>query len=56
MALDEPKDGEVASQVNGVNVLIADEVKGYADNRTIDYVNEPYREGFTIDASEPAGC
>ncbi len=56
MALDEPETDEVAISVNGIDVLIADEVKGYADRSTIDYVDGPDREGFTIGVAGRAGC
>ena len=48
LALDESKENEVADQINGINLLIADEVKGYTSDNTIDYVNTPEGEGFVI--------
>jgi len=56
LALDEPNAKEVAILVNGVGVLISDEVKRFAQGSTIDYVSEPYREGFTIKIAGYRGC
>jgi Fe-S cluster assembly iron-binding protein IscA len=50
LALDEPEVTETASQINGISVLIADDVKAYADNATVDYGSSRYGEGFTIGA------
>jgi Fe-S cluster assembly iron-binding protein IscA len=52
LALDEPNENEDTIQVNGIDVLISDAVKPFADTNTIDYVNSPYGEGFII---APAG-
>jgi Fe-S cluster assembly iron-binding protein IscA len=52
LALDEPKEDEDTIQVNGIDVLISDAVKPFADANTIDYVNLPDGEGFII---APAG-
>ena len=52
LALDEPNENEETTQVNGIDVLIADAVKAFTDGNTIDYVNLPDGEGFTI---TPAG-
>jgi Fe-S cluster assembly iron-binding protein IscA len=52
LALDEPNENEDTTQVNGIDVLISDAVKAFADRNTIDYVNSPYGEGFII---APAG-
>ncbi len=55
MALDEPKENEQPIQVNGINVLVAEIAKHFVDNATVDYVREPYGEGFVITDSE-ASC
>ncbi len=55
MALDEPKADEKPVQVNGISVLIAEIAKPFVDNATVDYVKEPYGEGFVITESE-ASC
>jgi Fe-S cluster assembly iron-binding protein IscA len=52
LALDEPNDNEDTTQINGIDVLISDAVKAFADSNTIDYVNLPDGEGFVI---TPAG-
>ena len=52
LALDEPNENEETTQVNGIDVLIADAVKAFTDGNTIDYVNLPDGEGFII---APAG-
>jgi hypothetical protein len=56
LALDEPNANEVATLVNDIDVLISDEVKGYADRSKIDYISEPYQEGFTIGAATDTCC
>ena len=48
MALDEPLVDEKPVQVNDIGFLIADEAEPWVDEMTIDYVKDPYREGFTI--------
>ncbi len=53
LVLDEPQGNETAIPINGIDVLISDEVKAFVEGNTIDYVKEPYREGFTIGAG---GC
>jgi len=52
LALDEPNENENTIQINGIDVLISDAIKAFADRNTIDYVNLPDREGFTL---APAG-
>jgi Fe-S cluster assembly iron-binding protein IscA len=52
LALDEPNENEDIIQINGIEVLISDVVKAFADRNTIDYVNLPDGEGFII---TPAG-
>ena len=56
MALDEPKDGELATEVNGIDVLIADYIKPFLDGTTVDYVTTPHGEGFTINGGGTGGC
>ena len=51
MTLDEPQETDRREQINGVNVLISEFDKLYfddMDNMTIDYVKQPFREGFII--------
>jgi hypothetical protein len=47
LALDEPSGDEKPTQVNGLDFLIADEVKMFADRSSLDYMSSPY-EGFII--------
>lgn len=51
LALDEPKEGEPTIAVNGIDFLIEDSVRPFADEATVDYVKDTYGEGFTISAS-----
>ncbi len=48
MALDEPEKDEKPVQVDGVDMLVADYARYYADCATIDYVKNGYQEGFII--------
>jgi hypothetical protein len=34
--------------VNGIDVLIDEELKGYAERSTVDYITGPYGEGFKV--------
>ena len=56
LALDEPNENEDTTQVNGIDVLISDAVKAFADGNTIDYVNLPDGEGFVITPAGYANC
>jgi Fe-S cluster assembly iron-binding protein IscA len=56
LTLDEPKKDEIAIQINGIDVLIADNVKRFAEKNIIDYVTEPYQEGFSIRNEDNTGC
>jgi hypothetical protein len=56
LALDEPNEDENATQVDGIAVLISDDLKGFAERSRIDYINGPYREGFTIGLAGYKGC
>lgn len=48
MALDEPMENEQPIMVNGIEVLMEDEIKTYAEGSTLDYINTVYGEGFMI--------
>ncbi len=48
MTLDEPLTNEIATKVDGIDILISDEAKSLADTSTLDYEGGPYGEGFTI--------
>jgi Fe-S cluster assembly iron-binding protein IscA len=48
LALDEPKENEDIIQVNGIKLLISDEVKPIANLNKIDYISSAHGEGFII--------
>jgi Fe-S cluster assembly iron-binding protein IscA len=48
MTLDEPQTNEIATEVDGIDVLISDDARSLAETVTIDYESGPYGEGFTI--------
>lgn len=48
LALDEPNDNENSTQVNGIDVLIADQVRPFVEGNKIDYINSVQGEGFII--------
>ncbi len=43
-------------KINGVDVLIADDAKLWADRSVVDYVNDKYEEGFTIHNDYATDC
>jgi len=56
LALDEPGGNEVPVQINGLDVLIADNVKEFTAGNTVDYIKSAQGEGFTINKSGGSGC
>jgi Fe-S cluster assembly iron-binding protein IscA len=57
LALDEPKENEETIQVNGIDLLISDDVKPAASVNKIDYIKSPQGEGFFIaPKSGESGC
>ncbi len=56
MALDELKENEETTQVNGLDVLISDEAKPYSDGNMIDYIQSTDGEGFIIGKPGQTGC
>lgn len=56
LSLDEAKTDDIKTTANDVDVLISNEVKVLAEGNTIDYINEPYNEGFTILRAGCSGC
>jgi Fe-S cluster assembly iron-binding protein IscA len=56
LALDELKENEVTTQINGIDVLISDQVKPYSDGNKIDYVRSANGEGFVIDNPGQSDC
>ena len=49
LALDELKENEETTQVNGIDLLMSDEVKPFSDGNKIDYRQSANGEGFVID-------
>jgi len=43
-------------QVNGINILISDEVKPIASVKKVDYVKSSYGEGFVIAPKSGQPC
>ncbi len=56
MALDEPEANEATIPVNGLDVLMSDVVQDLAGQTVIDYIVEPYGEGFIIDDGRGRAC
>ena len=56
LALDELKDNEETTQVNGIDLLISDEAKPYSDGNTIDYIQSTDGQGFVIGKPGQTGC
>jgi Fe-S cluster assembly iron-binding protein IscA len=56
LVLDEPRENEASIPVNGIDVLIDEDIKAYADRTTIDYLKTPYGEGFAVDLAGGSGC
>jgi Fe-S cluster assembly iron-binding protein IscA len=55
LALDEPNEGEALTQVNGLDVLVAEEAQPFVDGSQVDFVTTPYGDRFIIRAHS-AGC
>ena len=56
LALDEPNENEKMTQINGIDLLISNEVKPFADRNKIDYLNSPGEEGFIISSADQTCC
>jgi Fe-S cluster assembly iron-binding protein IscA len=56
LALDEPKENENTIDVNGIDVLISEEVKPTASLNRIDYVQSREGEGFIIEPKYGRSC
>ena len=48
MALDEPEENEKPLTINGIDVLIADFARPFVEGMVVDYVTDPYGEGFVV--------
>jgi Fe-S cluster assembly iron-binding protein IscA len=55
LTLDEPNAGEELTQVNGIDLLVAEEARPYADGSQVDFVTTPYGNRFIIRAQH-GGC
>jgi Fe-S cluster assembly iron-binding protein IscA len=49
LALDEPQANEKSVNVNGLDVLIDDNIKGFAQDSVVDFISSPYGEMFTVE-------
>ena len=49
MALDEPETNEKAVPVNGLEVLIDEDVRSFTEGKVVDYISSPYGETFTVE-------
>ena len=56
LALDELKENEETIQVNGIDLLMSDEIKPYSEGNTIDYIQSTDEEGFVIGKPGQTGC
>ena len=56
LALDELKENEETTRVNGIDVLISDRVKPYSDGNKIDYIQSTNGEGFVINNPGQTDC
>lgn len=56
MALDELKDDEQVTTINGLDVLMDAAVRSLSSKQIIDYVKNSMGEGFTITPEHSSGC
>lgn len=56
MALDEPGEDEQSIPVNGLDLLISDEVKPYVSGNVLDWAKGFMREGFVIRPEQGGSC
>jgi Fe-S cluster assembly iron-binding protein IscA len=56
LVLDEPMKNEIPNKVNGIDVLIEEVVKDYANKSVVDYVNTPYGERFIVEFAGSISC
>ncbi|MBE9486638.1 MAG: hypothetical protein IMY82_05665 [Chloroflexi bacterium] len=55
LALEELKNEEQTFNINGVSLMIAEDVLPYTKENEIDYINNAYGQGFSI-APTAGGC
>ena len=56
LALDELKENEATTHINGIDLLMSDEVKPFSDGNKIDYVKSEDGEGFVINKPGQTDC
>ena len=56
LALDELKENEETTQVNGIDLLISDEAKSHSVGSAIDYIQSADGDGFVIGKPGQTGC
>lgn len=56
LSLDEAKTDDIKTAANGIDVLISKGIRGYAEGKMINYINEPGNEGFTIGRAGCSAC
>jgi Fe-S cluster assembly iron-binding protein IscA len=56
LALDEPGENEEAISINGVDVLITEDVVPLTDGRRLDYIKSDEGEGFVIVRIDGQSC
>lgn len=54
LVLDGPEGNEKPIQINGLDVLMSDKVKGLANGSLVDYISLPDEEGFIIRSGKSA--
>lgn len=50
LALDEPDTNEKAVPVNGLDVLIADELRQFTEESVVDFISSPHGAMFTVES------
>ncbi len=48
MTLDEPQTNEIATEVDGIDVLISDEARSLAETSTLDYESGAFTIGLEV--------
>ena len=56
LALDEPRENERPMEVNGIDVLIGEEVRPFASGNVLDYVESPAGSGFVLGPESGYTC
>jgi hypothetical protein len=56
LSLDEAKTDDIKTTANGIDIMISKGVRGYAEGKMINYIDEPGNEGFTIGRAGYSAC